>query len=102
MIRVITRGDIEPFHFLVHKNRERLNTYFPMTVFHTNSMNNTRAFVEEKIREARQQEFLLMMIHNEQGKLVGMAQTREQGDTGAGAVYIQPYGHGKDILQDRP
>ena len=76
MIRVITRGDIEPFHFLVHKNRERLNTYFPMTVFHTNSMNNTRAFVEEKIREARQQEFLLMMIHNEQGKLVGMAQIK--------------------------
>ena len=76
MIRVITRGDIEPFHFLVNNNRERLNTYFPMTVFHTNSLNNTRSFVEEKIREARQQEFLLMMIHNDQGKLIGMAQIK--------------------------
>ncbi len=76
MIRVITRGDIEPFHFLVHNNRNRLNTYFPMTVFYTNSLNNTRTFVEEKIREARQHEFLLMMIHNDQGKLIGMAQIK--------------------------
>ncbi len=76
MIRVITRGDIEPFHFLVNNNRNRLNTYFPMTVFHTNSLNNTRAFVEEKIREAQQHEFLLMMIHNDQGKLIGMAQIK--------------------------
>ncbi len=73
MIRVISRGDIEPFYFLVHNNRERLNMYFPMTVFHTNTMNSTRSFVEEKIREARNQEFLLMMIHNERGNLIGMA-----------------------------
>lgn len=76
MIRIITRGDIEPFHFLINKNRQRINTYFPMTVFHTNAMSNTRSFVEEKIREARNQEFLLMMIHDERGTLVGMAQIK--------------------------
>jgi len=73
MIRVIMSGDIEPFYFLVNNNRERLNTYFPMTVFHTTTMNHTRNFVEEKIREARNQEFLLMMIHSENGHLIGMA-----------------------------
>lgn len=72
MIRVITTGDIEPFYFLIHNNRERLNTYFPMTVFHTNTLAHTRNFVLEKIREARNQEFLLMLIHNEQGRLIGM------------------------------
>lgn len=72
MIRVITTGDIEPFYFLVHNNRDRLHTYFPMTVFHTNTMSHARSFVEEKIREARSQEFMLMMIHNEQGRLIGM------------------------------
>lgn len=47
-----------------------------MTVFHTNSMNHTRAFVEEKIREANSFEFLLLMIHDERGKLIGMAQVK--------------------------
>jgi len=76
MIRIITRGDIEPFHFLINKNRNRINTYFPMTVFHTNAISNTRAFVEEKIREARNMEFLLLMIHDERGTLIGMAQIK--------------------------
>lgn len=72
MIRVITSGDIEPFYFLVHQNRDRLNTYFPMTVFHTNTLAQTRQYILDKIREARNQDFLLMMIHNEHGKLIGM------------------------------
>jgi len=76
MIRIISRGDIEPFHFLINKNRNRINTYFPMTVFHTNAISHTRAFVEEKIREARNMEFLLLMIHDERGALIGMAQIK--------------------------
>jgi ribosomal-protein-serine acetyltransferase len=72
MIRVITSGDIEPFYFLVHHNRDRLQTYFPMTVFHTQTILQTRKFVLEKIKEAQNQEFLLMLIHNEQGQLIGM------------------------------
>jgi len=76
MIRIITRGDIEPFHFLINKNRNRINTYFPMTVFHTNAISNTRSFVEEKIREARNMEFLLLMLHDERGSLIGMAQIK--------------------------
>jgi RimJ/RimL family protein N-acetyltransferase len=76
MIRPVTRGDTEPFYFMVHKNRESLETYFSMTVHHTSTLNNTRVYVDQKIREASEHEFMLMMIHDERGRHIGAAHVK--------------------------
>lgn len=76
MIRLLTRADIEPFFFLIQRNRHRLQNYFPMTVNSTGNISSTRVYVEQKLLEAAKQEFMLFMVHNQEGQLVGVMQAK--------------------------
>lgn len=63
-VRLINAGDAEEYYNFIDKNRERIETYFPVTAKVNSSISGTRAHIAERMKQAEEKKFLLFVIRD--------------------------------------
>jgi RimJ/RimL family protein N-acetyltransferase len=77
-IRPITMEDASGFFNLVENNKERISTYFPGIVTKTNTLEDTKAHVQERISGAAQDKYMIyLIIDNLTNKPIGVVQLKD-------------------------
>ena len=64
-VRLINAGDTEEYYNFIDKNRERIETYFPVTAKVNSSISGTRTHIAERMKQAEEKKFLLFIIRDE-------------------------------------
>ena len=77
-LRPITLADTESFFNAVSANRDRISTYFPGIVTKTNTLEETRTHIEERIAGADEGKYMIwLIVENRTDKIAGVIQNKD-------------------------